>query len=146
MYVDVEKHYHSLMIIGDVVKQLGIPASTLRYYERKGLIKPQARISGRRQFDEATLLRLRFIQLAQTTGFSLDEIKRLLSSFIEGTPDTGNQCQNFARKKQLEIRQQIEDLQHMDLMLTQLTGCGCISIESCVRQNADRFNKIENDG
>lgn len=62
------------MDIGDVVKQTGLPASTLRYYEEKGLIQSIGRKGTKRQFPENILLRLSLIALGQSAGFSLDEI------------------------------------------------------------------------
>ncbi|MFT7472838.1 MAG: DNA-binding transcriptional MerR regulator [Kiritimatiellia bacterium] len=51
------------MKIGDVAKHLDIPSSTIRYYEKKGLIDPPERVSGKRDFNNSTLMTLRFIQL-----------------------------------------------------------------------------------
>ncbi|RZT29040.1 helix-turn-helix domain-containing protein [Cupriavidus agavae] len=65
--------------IGDVVRQSGVPASTLRYYEDKGLIAPTGRRGLRRQFHADVLQRLALIALGQACGFSLDEIARMLA-------------------------------------------------------------------
>lgn len=65
--------------IGDVVRQSGVPASTLRYYEDKGLIAPTGRRGLRRQFHADVLQRLALIALGQACGFSLDEISRMLA-------------------------------------------------------------------
>ena len=70
-----------LIQIGDVAKQLNIPASTIRYYEKIGLIKNQSRVSGRRCFDQNTLSTLQFIKLAQSVGFTITETKGLLEHF-----------------------------------------------------------------
>lgn len=66
------------MDISDVVKRAGIPASTLRFYEEKGLIHSVGRQGIRRQFHEGVLERLALIALGQTAGFSLDEIGQML--------------------------------------------------------------------
>jgi len=63
-----------LLDIGQVVRQSGIPASTLRYYEEKGLIASSGRHGLRRLFDTAVLERLALIALGRSAGFSLDEI------------------------------------------------------------------------
>ncbi len=57
-----------------VAKQSGVPASALRYYEKKGLIASVGRRGLRRLFDAAVLERLALIALGQAAGFSLDEI------------------------------------------------------------------------
>ncbi len=68
------------MKIGDVAERLGIPVSTIRYYEKVGLIEHQRRVSGRRDFDERALFALQFIQLAQAAGFTIVEMKSLLET------------------------------------------------------------------
>jgi DNA-binding transcriptional MerR regulator len=60
--------------IGDVVRQSGVPASTLRFYEEKGLIAPSGRLGLRRQYDPGVLERLALIALGRAAGFSLDEM------------------------------------------------------------------------
>ncbi len=63
-----------LLDIAEVAKQAGLPASTLRYYEEKGLIASVGRRGLRRLFDVAVLERLDLIALGRASGFSLDEI------------------------------------------------------------------------
>ncbi|MFC5001183.1 helix-turn-helix domain-containing protein [Dactylosporangium cerinum] len=60
--------------IAEVARRAGLPASTLRYYEEKGLIASSGRAGLRRQFDPGVLQRLALIALGRTAGFSLDEI------------------------------------------------------------------------
>lgn len=63
--------------IGEVAQQAGVPPSTLRYYEEKGLIGTTGRRGLRRLFDPAVLDRLALIALGRATGFSLGEIARM---------------------------------------------------------------------
>lgn len=60
--------------IGEVAQASGLPASTLRFYEEKGLIASVGRNGLRRQFGAGVLLRLDFIALGRRAGFSLEEI------------------------------------------------------------------------
>lgn len=62
------------MDITAVSKVSGLPASTLRFYEEKGLIRSSGRKGLRRLFDAKVLERLALISLGQRAGFSLDEI------------------------------------------------------------------------
>lgn len=62
------------MDIAEVGRQAGVPASTLRYYEEKGLIASIGRRGLRRVFDSAVLERLALIAIGRASGFSLDEI------------------------------------------------------------------------
>jgi DNA-binding transcriptional MerR regulator len=72
------------MDIAEVAKRTGLPASTLRYYEDKGLIASVGRQGLRRVFAPAVLDRLALVALAQAAGFSLDEIRSMFSA--DGKP------------------------------------------------------------
>jgi DNA-binding transcriptional MerR regulator len=73
------------MDISEVAKRSGLPASTLRYYEEKGLIASIGRQGLRRLFDPAVLEQLSLIALGQAAGFSLDEIGQMFGP--NGQPD-----------------------------------------------------------
>ena len=66
--------------IGEVSRRTGMAPSTLRYYERIGLIRPIGRQGLRRQFAEGVLDQLALIALGQTAGFSLDDIGNMLGA------------------------------------------------------------------
>jgi len=70
--------------IGDVARHSGLPASTLRYYEEKGLIASTGRRGLRRQYDREVLQRLALIALGREAGFSLDEIRAMFGA--DGEP------------------------------------------------------------
>ena len=65
--------------IAEVAQRSGVPASTLRFYEEKGLIASIGRRGLRRLFDPGVLERLALIALGRTAGFSLDEIGQMLA-------------------------------------------------------------------
>ena len=67
------------MDISEVSKASGLPASALRYYEEKGLIKSIGRHGLKRLFPGNIMLRLSLIALGQKSGFTLDEIKTMFS-------------------------------------------------------------------
>ncbi|MDB5983659.1 MAG: MerR family transcriptional regulator [Pseudomonas sp.] len=62
------------MRIGDVAKRAGVSVDALRFYEEKGLIKPQRTANGYRLYPPQTLQLVEYIKLAQQLGFSLAEI------------------------------------------------------------------------
>jgi DNA-binding transcriptional MerR regulator len=66
--------------IGEVAQRAGIPASTLRFYEEKGLVVSVGRRGLRRQYDREVLERLALIALGRSAGFSLDEIARMFAT------------------------------------------------------------------
>jgi DNA-binding transcriptional MerR regulator len=70
--------------IAEVARRAGLPASTLRFYEEKGLIASVGRQGLRRVFPAAVLDQLAMIALGRAAGFSLDEIKAMFSA--DGRP------------------------------------------------------------
>ena len=68
------------MDIGKVSRWSGLPASTLRYYEEKGLIRSIGRNGLKRVFSESVIQRLALIALGREAGFSLDEIAAMLAA------------------------------------------------------------------
>lgn len=74
-----------MITIGQLAKQVGMPTSTLRYYEQEGLIVPDGRSeAGYRLYKPEQAQRLRFIQRAQRLGFSLADIGTLLRGWETG--------------------------------------------------------------
>jgi MerR family mercuric resistance operon transcriptional regulator/MerR family gold-responsive transcriptional activator of gol and ges genes len=68
------------LLIGQLAKQADVKADTVRFYERALLLpRPERTAAGYRVYDEEALRRLRFIKQAQSLGFTLDEIRRILS-------------------------------------------------------------------
>jgi DNA-binding transcriptional MerR regulator len=67
-----------------VAKRSGVPASTLRYYEEKGLIRSIGRAGLRRVFDQQVLERLALIALGRAAGFSLEEMAGMFTA--DGKP------------------------------------------------------------
>jgi DNA-binding transcriptional MerR regulator len=66
--------------IGEVAQRSAIPASTLRYYEEKGLIASIGRRGLRRLFDASVLERLALIAVGRASGFTLEEIARMFTA------------------------------------------------------------------
>ncbi|QLQ03644.1 MAG: helix-turn-helix domain-containing protein [Thiobacillus sp.] len=66
------------MDIAEVAKHTGVPASTLRYYEKQGLIASVGRQGMRRRFAPGVLDQLALISLGQAAGLSLDDIRSML--------------------------------------------------------------------
>lgn len=78
----------TILDIAKVAKLSGLPASTLRFYEEKGLITSIGRNGLRRLFDADILEKLALISLGRSAGFSLDEISRM---FTPGGPEIDRQ-------------------------------------------------------
>lgn len=68
-----------LLTIGQVARAAGVPATTLRYYEREQVLTPTVRNgAGYRLYDAEAVERLEFVRAAQAVGFTLDDIRLLL--------------------------------------------------------------------
>lgn len=109
------------LTIGQVARQAGVGVETVRFYEREGLIEPpDRRNSGYRQFGEEVVGRLKFIRRAKTLGFTLREIKELLSLKL----DPGTSCADVkgrAVAKIDDIDAKIDSLKRMRRSLVKLT-------------------------
>ena len=116
--------------IGDVVKQTGVPASTIRYYEEIELLPPAERINGRRRYDETILPKLNIIRLAQLAGFTIAEIQTLLHNFPADAPPSAR-WQVMAEQKISELNERIETIQAMKKILAQTLNCECATLEDC---------------
>jgi len=107
--------------IGQVAANAGLPAQTIRYYERQGLLPKPARMSnGYRGYAPNVVDRLRFIRRAKNFGFSLKEIRDLLGVLDDANAGAGDIKQR-AQRKLAQIEAEIADLQRIHAALGRLT-------------------------
>ncbi|HKJ86890.1 MAG TPA: heavy metal-responsive transcriptional regulator [Gammaproteobacteria bacterium] len=101
------------MTIGQIAGEMGLATETLRYYERRGLVKPAARSgSGYRLYGDEARERLRFIRRAQALGFSLDEVAELLA--VSDSPEAGaREVKALTEDRIADIEARIRDLEHL---------------------------------
>lgn len=114
------------MDIAEVAKRSGVPASTLRFYEEKGLISSVGRQGLRRVFNADILERLALIALGRAAGFSLDEIARMIGS--RGTPDIDRE---LLVSKADELDRTIQKLMSMRDGLRHAAVCSAPSHMEC---------------
>jgi len=131
--------------IGQVAERGGVNLQTIRYYEREGLLPSPPRLqSGYRVFPETAVRRVRFIKRAQALGFSLSEIRDLLS--LRLTERSSWDVRALAEAKITDIEEKIRTLGAMKEVLSRLTaqcaGCGpaseCPILESIDSEEALR--------
>ena len=114
---------------GDLAKAVGVNKETLRFYERKGLLRrPERTESGYRLFDSSDVERLTFIRNAKSLGFSLSEIKQLLS-IADGNITCRDEVKSIAKSKLNFIDAQIESLNNWKRTLSKLL-CDCEKTDS----------------
>lgn len=107
------------LTIGQLAKAAGVPTSTVRYYERAGLLRPAARTAGNyRLFSEDDLERLRFIRAAGATGFQLEDVAKLLR------PAPCGQVQELIEKRLAQVAERMKELRRVQRVLRE-------SLETC---------------
>lgn len=109
-----------MLTIGEVASRLNVSADAVRYYEKEGLVKPEARTqAGYRLYTEDVVRRLRFIKQAQQCGFSLAEVRELLE--LQGREDACcDDVRHRAIAKKLQLEQKIRLMQAMSQALSEL--------------------------
>lgn len=108
--------------ISQVAERGGVNLQTIRYYEREGLLPEPPRLaSGYRAFSPDAVRRVRFIKRAQELGFSLAEIRELLSIQIS-TKKECSEVQRLAITKIADIEEKIRTLQSMKRVLSELAA------------------------
>lgn len=104
--------------IGALAKRAGVGIDTVRYYERAGLLTPQTRLSsGYRRYGELELSRLRFIRRAQALGFTLKEVRELLS--LSAKRDVAR-VKRSAQAKLVDVERRIAELEKVRAGLSKL--------------------------
>lgn len=102
------------MKIGELASLAGVPAATIRYYERRGILAEPARTeSGYRRFGPETAERLRFIKRAQELGFTLDEIEELLALRV-ADPAACADVEAKTREKIEDVVRKIGELKRLE--------------------------------
>jgi DNA-binding transcriptional MerR regulator len=112
--------------IADVVRRSGLPASTLRYYEERGLISSTGRRGLRRLFDPDVLERLALITLGRAAGFSLDEMALMFAP--DGQPRVDRR---MLAAKAAELEERIRELTAMRDGLRHAAACPAPSHLEC---------------
>lgn len=123
------------MDITEVVKRTGVPAHTLRFYEKKGLITSFSPPGARRQFAAAVVEQLAVIALGQAGGLSLDEIQAMLSPNGKAEVD-----RTVLLAKADEIDATIKQLKAMSRGLRHAAACPAPNHAQC--PNFQRLLKI----
>lgn len=115
-HADCEIHTHALATntysIRDAARIIGIPATTIRYYDKEGLLMVQRSDSGRRVFTDNDLAMMRVIECPKSTGLSLKEIRHYTELCKQGDASLQARYDMFAKQRDV-INEQIEQLMRM---------------------------------
>jgi MerR family redox-sensitive transcriptional activator SoxR len=116
------------MTIGQVAKESGLPASTIRFYEKAGVLPRPSRIAGRRQYASTVLERLAIVDRAKACGFSLTEIRQLFYGFRDNAPPS-ERWQTLAHRKIIELDDMARKVAAMKELLER--SCTCKDFTEC---------------
>jgi MerR family mercuric resistance operon transcriptional regulator len=118
------------LTIGELAKAANVPVSTIRFYERNGILAPDARTGANyREYSQQALERLRFIRASQSTGFSIADIRKLLDLTFSSDPPCGEVI-DLAKNRLADVRQRLADLKRVEKALAR-------SLEQCCKGEGD---------
>jgi DNA-binding transcriptional MerR regulator len=125
-----------LITIGELAKMTGVPTSTIRFYERRGLLKPDARTqSNYRTYTARTAERLKFIRAAQATGFNLKDIREMLAlTYSDEAPC--DEVAGLIGRRLADVKERLRELRRVDRALS-------LALKSCCKGGPDWCNEIE---
>lgn len=110
-YLGTESSVSEAITIGALAKAANVHVETIRYYQRRGLLREPARpLNGIRRYGTADVTRLRFIRHAQQSGFTLEEIRALLR--LSGRPACGA-SRTLAAKKLAAVEEKMRILNQL---------------------------------
>ena len=118
------------LTIGEVARRAGVATSSIRYYERIGLLPRPDRLAGQRRYDAEVLGRLGFIGVAQSAGFKLREIKALIHG-VDGADGMAERMRSLSSQKLSEVEALLERTKAMKGWLEVAQQCGCATPAEC---------------
>ena len=119
------------LTIGQLAERSGVAPSALRFYETKGLIASIRTNGNQRRYQSAMLRRIALIQVAQSIGFTLEEITEELSTLPMNQTATKRDWERVAKKWQGQLDSKMAQIRSLQENLTGCIGCGCLSMQKC---------------
>jgi MerR family transcriptional regulator, redox-sensitive transcriptional activator SoxR len=118
-----------LLSIGEVAARAGVRTSSIRYYESIGVLPEPDRAGGQRRYAPEILARLGFIAVAQKAGFSLEEIRELLSD--QGQSTEPERLRALAMRKLPDVEALLARVEAMRAWLLAAADCQCPTLDTC---------------
>ena len=122
--------------IGQLGQLTGVPTSTIRFYERKRLLTPDARTGANyRTYSRQSVERLSFIRAAQAAGFRLKDVREMLALTQSDDPPCADVASLIKRRLD-DVRQRLHELQRVEQALAD-------SLKTCCQGGPDWCERIE---
>ncbi|QDY80683.1 MerR family transcriptional regulator [Streptomyces qinzhouensis] len=115
------------MFIGELSKRAGVSTRSLRYYEQQGLLRPQRRASGYREFGESDVAAVRRVRILLAAGLKTDLIREVLPCMTEEGAVLAPTCEEMAQDLKSErerLSRSIEQLQEARAVLSSIIHAG----------------------
>ena len=119
------------LTVGQLSERSGIATSALRFYETKNLISSWRTSGNQRRYNTAMLRRIALIQVAQSIGFTLEEVTHELASLPMDKTPTKRDWDRVAKKWQKDLDNKMNKIKSLRENLTGCIGCGCLSMKKC---------------
>lgn len=123
--------------IGDLAVRTGLSVSAIRFYETKGLVKPDRNAGGQRRYEGSDIRRLSFVMIAQQMGFTIEQISTLLAGLPDGRTPTQKDWTRISQLFRKSLDDRIAMMERMRDNLDGCIGCGCLSLKRCALYNPD---------
>jgi MerR family transcriptional regulator, redox-sensitive transcriptional activator SoxR len=123
------------LTISEVAARSGFTASSLRFYEREGLIAAARTSGNQRRYERGVLRRLAFIRAARNVGLTLDEVARALATLPQARTPTRADWRRLSNQWRHRLDEQITALTKLRDGLDSCIGCGCLSLKRCAFSN-----------
>ena len=123
------------LTIGEASRRSGVAASTLRFYESRGLVSSQRGPGNQRRYHRSMLRRISLVRVAQSLGLTLKEIGEALETLPEKRTPNRKDWEKLSRHWRDQLDDRILKLQKVRENLTGCIGCGCLSLKRCALYN-----------
>jgi DNA-binding transcriptional MerR regulator len=115
------------MTIGQLAEETGVPTSTIRFWERRGLLIPDHRQSGQRRYTSDAVRSVAMLRLLQEVGLTLADIRR----FREERAITPRSWHRLVAEKLTDVERQIAALEHARDLLSHASTCHHDDLLAC---------------
>jgi DNA-binding transcriptional MerR regulator len=121
-----------MLTIGQLSAASGVPTSTIRFWERRGLLRPHARSGGQRRYTEEALTQVGMLRLCQDAGFTLAEIQDLVTKQLSDR----FQWRELVAAKMVSITDSLRKLEKARGLLAHALECPYEDIRQCPKFRA----------